>query len=126
MNNDIIGKVIKIINSDTLIIHTPYKNVKRGDNIAIVASVFPIINPDDDTLLGNYYVEKEHLEVVSNHDLYVVAQKIIRRKPIDLIDIGADHSYIKSIKLNVLPEENEKLKSTDTRIRLGDLVIFQK
>lgn len=129
MENEIIGKVIKIINEDTLIIHTPKKNVKRGDKISIVSVTIPIIEPETKEKLGTYYLVKEDLEVVSNHQTYVVAQNILRGNNTDIlknIDMVRSRSFIKSLKLKVDLAENENIKVTDTKIKLGDSVIFQK
>lgn len=123
MDNKKIGTVIKIPNDTTIVIHTPKKNVSRGDTV-IVYEELSDINDLEGNKLGTFDFNKAELEVTENYGHYIIARNVVRKE--SLVDLANPllKSYISFEKINVNEKDNEQLKSNSKSISIGDPVKF--
>ena len=110
-----------IPNDTTIVVHTPKKNVARGDQIVIYESLSDVKTLDGE-FLGTYDVNKETLEVTENNGDYVIARKTTRNELTPSFASSILKSYIGYEKINVNQKDNENLIVKNKQVSVGDKV----
>ena len=121
MDTKQIGTVIKIPNDTTIIVHTPKKNVARGDKIVIYETLSDITDLSGN-FLGTYDENKVTLEVTENNGHYVIAKKTTRNELSPSFAHPLLKSYIGYEKINVNQKDNENLVAKNKQVSIGDKV----
>lgn len=121
MDNKQIGTVVKIPNDTTIVIHTPKKNVARGDKIVIYETLSDITDLSGN-FLGTYDENKATLEVTENNGDYVIARKTTRNELALSFSNSMLKSYIGYEKINVNQKDNENLTARNKQVSVGDKV----
>ena len=121
MDKKQIGTVIMIPNDTTIVVHTPGKNVARGDKIVVYEALSDVKTLDGE-FLGTYDVNKETLEVTENNGDYVVARKTTRNELTPSFANSILKSYIGYEKINVNQKDNENLIVKNKQVSVGDKV----
>ena len=121
MDNKQKGTVIKIPNDTTIVIHTPKKNVARGDKIVIYETLSDITDLSGN-VLGTYDENKATLEVTENNGDYVIARKTTRNELAPSFAHSILKPYIGYEKINVNQKENENLIAKNKPVSIGDKV----
>lgn len=121
MDTKQIGTVVKIPNDTTIIVHTPKKNVARGDKIVIYETLSDITDLSGN-FLGTYDENKATLEVTENNGHYVIAKKTTRNELSPSFANPILKSYIGYEKINVNQKDNENLVAKNKQVSIGDKV----
>lgn len=121
MDKKQIGTVIMIPNDTTIVVHTPGKNVARGDKIVVYEALSDVKTLDGE-FLGTYDVNKETLEVTENNGDYVIARKTTRNELTPSFANSILKSYIGYEKINVNQKDNENLIVKNKQVSVGDKV----
>ena len=121
MDKKQIGTVIMIPNDTTIVVHTPGKNVARGDKIVVYEALSDVKTLDGE-FLGTYDVNKETLEVTENNGDYVIARKTTRNELTPSFANSILKSYIGYEKINVNQRDNENLIAKNKQVSVGDKV----
>lgn len=121
MDKKQIGTVIMIPNDTTIVVHTPGKNVARGDKIVVYEALSDVKTLDGE-FLGTYDVNKETLEVTENNGDYVIARKTTRNELTSSFASSILKSYIGYEKINVNQKDNENLIVKNKQVSVGDKV----
>lgn len=121
MDNKQIGTVVMIPNDTTIVVHTPKKNVARGDKIVIYEALSNITDLSGN-ILGTYDENKETLEVTENNGDYVIARKTTRNELPQSFANSILKSYIGYEKINVNQRDNENLIAKNKQVSVGDKV----
>ncbi len=121
MDKKQIGTVIMIPNDTTIVVHTPGKNVARGDKIVVYEALSDVKTLDGE-FLGTYDVNKETLEVTENNGDYVIARKTTRNELTSSFSNSILKSYIGYEKINVNQRDNENLIVKNKQVSIGDKV----
>lgn len=121
MDTKQIGTVVKIPNDTTIIVHTPKKNVARGDKIVIYETLSDITDLSGN-FLGTYDENKATLEVTENNGHYVIAKKTTRNELPSSFANPILKSYIGYEKINVNQKDNENLVAKNKQVSIGDKV----
>lgn len=110
-----------IPNDTTIVVHTPGKNVARGDKIVVYEALSDVKTLDGE-FLGTYDVNKETLEVTENNGDYVIARKTTRNELTSSFSNSILKSYIGYEKINVNQRDNENLIVKNKQVSIGDKV----
>ena len=121
MDNKQIGTVVKIPNDTAIVVHTPKKNVARGDKIVIYEALSDITDLSGN-FLGTYDENKATLEVTENNGDYVIARKTTRNELALSFSNSMLKSYIGYEKINVNQKDNENLTARNKQVSVGDKV----
>lgn len=121
MDKKQIGTVIMIPNDTTIVVHTPKKNVARGDKIVVYEALSDVKTLNGE-FLGTYDVNKETLEVTENNGDYVIARKTTRNELTPGFANSILKSYIGYEKINVNQKDNENLTVKNKQVSIGDKV----
>lgn len=125
MSNNILGQVIRILNSTTLIINVGYDRLSKGDYIDILGEKFDISDPFTKENLGEYYHKKDTLKVIETHKSFSVA-KAYKTEKVETNLAQAMNPLLRTerrtIPLNINEDENENIIFNENTINIGDSV----
>lgn len=125
--SDCIGKVIRIVDENTIIVNIGQSSLSRGENVQVYAEGEAIIDLSGDNL-GSFIYIKDELEVIQVEKNYSVCKKqkkvTVKKAPVfalsPLLERTYEQTYTKLEPLNIDPSEIKPLASIDTSIHIGD------
>lgn len=125
MENKVLGKVIRILNSTSLVIDIGNDKISRGDYINVLGKSIDIYDPTTNHKLGEYSYKKAELKISETYDNFSIAEahkteKIESSMAVamnPLLNIGR-----RTIPLEVNEDQNDNLTFENKVINIGDKV----
>lgn len=125
-NNNKHYKVVKIIDSETIIVNIGSDDdVSLNQELEILGNEIPIVDPDTKEILGKINNVKETVSILKIYPKMSICSHIVKRAGL-APSFDPFNNFINRKILNVDKEEILKSENEDKTIKIGDLVIIKK
>lgn len=131
MANEIIGKVIEIVDDYTIIINLGKENgIKSKDKFVVYEEGYNVKDPFSEETLGRVDFDKVEVSIHKLFDKFSVCKKFSENPNVyssisQLISSGSNNVN-KAVKLNVNETQNKLLSIKNPEVSIGDLVRVNK
>lgn len=119
-----IGNVIRIIDSQTLLVNVGKYDLKVGDIIQVYEHNEEILDLDG-TPIGNYEFIKGELEVIQTEDAYSVCKSnatVTKAAPLFALSPLLEKEITSTVPLNVNSKDIKPVSIANPKITIGDPV----
>lgn len=125
-NNNKHYKVVKIIDSETIIVNIGSDDdVSLNQELEILGNEIPIVDPDTKEILGKIKNVKETVSILEIYPKMSICSHIVKRIGLTP-SFDPLNNFINRKILNVDKEEILKSENEDKTIKIGDLVIIKE
>ncbi len=120
-------KVVEIVDEKNIIIdYGSEDEANVGQEVRIIEKGKNVIDPDTQESLGELYLVKDEIEIVTVYPKFSVCSKIVKKKK-DLLNplssfLVVQHEKVE-LKVDIDSSTNRKLK-TSNAIKIGDIVVI--